>query len=202
MSKQAERTAWGGAFDVFGKMFERVKANPHPAILLAAAYVIVVLLEELVVLGKAEPSVAQLLWFGLLETAFFLVFLLALPTYGWALARGEKISIGELMRFDARKYVALLAGGFLYSLAIVGSLILLIIPVIWVLAWFALYQIVVVDRGLGPVQALKESKRLIRNDKRKVWGIIGATILFSLLVSLLTIVPIIGAVLSAVDRWW
>lgn len=197
MNKETEKAAWGGAFDAFGKMFERIKANPQPAVVLLVAYLVVLAIQASVA-GVRPTEMGDIFRAAAVGSVFYLAFLLALPTYALALAQGKVISIGEFMRFNAKKYIAIFVASILYGLAVAGSLLLLIIPAIWVIAWFALYQMAVIDKNLGPVAALKESKRLIRNHIGKVWGIIGVSFLLSIGANILSSVPTIGIWLSAV----
>lgn len=196
MIEEIGKAAWGGAFDAFGKVFERLKANSQPAVLVMVLYALLTF-TLLHASSEASASVSEATRAALIDLLFFAVLLLALPTYGLALASGRAISIGEFFRFDAKKYFSILGAGILYGLAVAGALLLLIVPAIWVAAWFALYQITVIDKNLGPIAALKESKRLIRGHIGKVWGIFGVSILLSIGASLLGFVPVIGDLLSA-----
>ncbi len=198
MSKEHINVAWGGAFDAFKRMFTQLKANPEPAVFLVVAYLIVIAI-KMSVAGPDYTTMESFAKVTAFDAAFFLIFMLAIPTYGLALAKGKAISMREMLRFDANKYFAILLAGILYGFAIVASFLLFIIPAIWVVSWFALYQIVVVDKGLGPIEALKESKRLVaeRTGKAKVWGVIGASLVLSFAAGLLAVFPLIGNVLSS-----
>lgn len=198
MSKEHGHVAWGGAFDAFKRMFAQLKANPEPAMVLVVAYLIVIAV-KMSVAGPDYTTVESFAKVTAFDAAFFLIFMLAIPTYGLALAKGKAISVRELLRFDANKYFAILLAGILYGFAIVASFLLFIIPAIWVVSWFALYQIAVVDKGLGPIESLKESKRLVteRIGKVKVWGIIGASLVLSFAAGLLAVFPLIGNILSS-----
>lgn len=185
---QKPSESWGGAFKAFSRAFEQVKANPRPALLFVGVYLIVTMIES----TNPANSLKDVILFAGYEGLAVLIFLLALPTYALAIADRKQISLGDFMRFNARKYFAVLAVSILYGLIIMGSLFLLIIPVIWTAAWFALSTMLVVDKNLGPIAALKESKRLIQNHKAKVWGIIGVTILFSFGTGLISMLPNVG----------
>lgn len=195
MTKKTDtESAWSGAFDAFGRTFDQLKANPQPIYLLGGAYLTVAAIG----LFTVDPTnTREIMAASGLEFLVLLVFLLAMQTYGLALADGKKISIAEFMRFDIRKYVFIIVTSILYSLIIAFSFLLFILPVIWTLAWFALSTLLVVDKNLGPVAALKESKRLVQNHKGKVWGIIGVSILFSIGASAVGVFPVIGQLASA-----
>lgn len=188
-----------GAFRAFGEAFRQVRVNPAPAALFLLAYLALGLIELKVIgLGPEYIDLGYFFKLAAFEAAFGLVFLLAVPVYALALADRKSISLGTFMRFNARKYIALLIAGVLYGLAVIGSFLIFIIPAIWVIAWFAAYEMAVIDKNMGPVQALKESKRLLRRHKGKVWGLIGVSFLLAIPVSLLQWVPVVGTQLAAV----
>lgn len=196
-----KRSDWGGAFHAFGKVSRQLIANPGPAVVVIVARLILTLIEVNTIGLGSGPEYSGLGYFVKLmafEAPFILLFLLAGPTYGLALADRKHLSIRDFLRFDARKYFAIVVAGILYALAAFGSLLLLLIPAIWVIAWFALYTMVIVDKKMGPVKALKESHRLMRNNKGKFWGLMGAFILLAIPVSLTQWIPVIGVPFSSV----
>ncbi len=75
----------------------------------------------------------------------------------------------------ARMFFRYIAGTLLYALIVFLGLILLVVPgIIWMIK-FQFYSYLIVDKGMGPVQALKESGRITQGAK-------GELILFALLV--------------------
>jgi hypothetical protein len=178
--------AWPGAFAICGQIFQQIKKNPAPAIFFVVTYVVFGIASSLAQ-GKSYGAVGYRDYQDLLE----LVFLLALPTYGLALADRRNLSISQAMEFDPRKYLAIFLGFILFALAAIFSILLLIIPIIWVAAWFSLYEFPVIENGVNAVDALSESKRLTSQHKAKVWGIIGAIILLSLPEIALLFIPIV-----------
>lgn len=197
--KPAKQPDWVGAFKAFAWAYKQVLQNPVPALIVVVAYLALLVVERNV-LGP-EPQTLEWSYYGKLaafEFGFVLVFLQALPTYGLALAKGKKISVADFLRVKPRKYLALLVATILYFLASLASILLFIIPAIWVIAWFSLLQFAVLDKNMGPVQSLKESKRLIGDHKGKVWGIIGALMLFTIGATIVSAIPSIGQGLSYV----
>lgn len=193
-SQKSSKAPWNGAFDAFGKAFNQVKANPRPAILFAAAYLVVTAI-ELATLGTSTKDKLALASY---EGLVYLAFLLALPTYGLAIADRKKLDLSEFMDFNFRKYFFVLGVSILYAIIVMVSLLLFVVPAIWAIAWFAFCVLVVADKGMNPVAALKESKRLAQNHKAKVWGIIGVTILFSVLSGIIASIPGIGQLVASV----
>ncbi len=89
-----------------------------------------------------------------------------------------------------------LAASILLSLVIVAGFILLIVPGIIFALMFMFTTFIVIDRGLGPIDAMKESRRMTRGHKWQLLGfglvlmlinIVGA---IALLVGLLVTVPV------------
>lgn len=196
--KSSKGSGWMGAFKAYDAAFKQLQANPAPAVLFIVAYSALKLVEMGTIgLGPEHTDLSYFLKYMAFESVFGLVFLLALPVYGLALADRKPISVSDFLRPDARKYFALFVAGALYALAVLGSLLLLIIPAIWVIAWFVLYEMVIVDKNMGPVQALKESKKLLFKHKGKVWGLVGVSVLLTFPASLLQLLPVVGAVLSS-----
>ena len=56
----------------------------------------------------------------------------------------------------------------LYFLAIVAGLVLLIIPGIIAAIAFGFFQYVVVDKGVGPIESLKQSRTITRGARMKI----------------------------------
>ncbi|MFH0792198.1 MAG: DUF975 family protein, partial [bacterium] len=68
-----------------------------------------------------------------------------------------------------------LASSLLYGLIVFGGMILLIIPgIIWAYKFF-FSQYLVIDKGLGPIAALKESSRITKGHK---WNLFVFSLIF------------------------
>ncbi|MDQ3152181.1 MAG: hypothetical protein M3R63_10835 [Actinomycetota bacterium] len=194
--KEDDHKVWPGAFAAYRTALRQIKKNPGPALLFIGVYALFSVISSIAQGGKlyADPAYAPY------EDAAILIFLLALPVYGLALADGRKIHTAEFMRFNASKYFSISVAVILYCFIVGLSLLLLIIPVIWTAAWYAFEVYPIADRGTGPVAALKRSKQLAERHKAKVWRLIGVGILVSILVSLpalaLANVPYVGGIAS------
>jgi len=104
----------------------------------------------------------------------------------------RKPSVGTLFAFTGC-FWRYLGGALLYGLIVLGGLILLIVPgIIWGIK-FSLWPYFVVDKGLGPVQALKASSRTTMGVK---WSLFGFGIL-CFLIALLGYMVLIVGVLAA-----
>jgi hypothetical protein len=187
--------SWPGVFNVFGEVFEQAKKNPEPAYVFIGVYAVLALL-SFVTGGYASPFDTNSQDGGF-EALAFLIFLLALPVYALALADRKVIDTSEFMRFDLGRYLTVFGIMLLTVLLVVIAAIPLLIPLIWVIPWLSLGSYIAVDRKLGVIESLKESKRLTQDHKGKVWGLIGVTILLTIAAGLLSFIPVVGAAASA-----
>ncbi|QQG38105.1 MAG: DUF975 family protein [Candidatus Kaiserbacteria bacterium] len=106
----------------------------------------------------------------------------------------ESVSINDLWHpADFWKY---LGAAVLYGLMAAVGFVLLIIPGVIVVLTFQFAQYFVIDKGLGPIEALKESARITKGHKWELLGlfafILGINILgfLALVVGLLVSVPV------------
>jgi len=71
-----------------------------------------------------------------------------------------------------------LGATLLTGLAVIGGVLLLIVPGIIFMLMFMFVMLIVIDRGLGPVEAMKESARLTRGYK---WQLLGFVLVLALI---------------------
>lgn len=96
--------------------------------------------------------------------------------------RGQKVSLSSLISdIPAITYLKYFVNVILLMLILVGSFLLLIVPFIIVLPRVMLAPYFVVDKKLGPIEAISKSWEVTKGHAGKVWGIIGATIAMALL---------------------
>lgn len=125
------------------------------------------------VLKQAGQLIAELLSiaFGIATTGVFL-----------AGVRGEQVSFGDsfkIISFDM--YLKYLGLAVLTGLIALVSFLLLIVPFFIVVPRLSLATYFLVDKKLGPSEALKASWAATKGNLGKVWGIILVTVLFAIL---------------------
>jgi hypothetical protein len=98
-----------------------------------------------------------------------------------ASARDKKVSLSEAMSAAKPFIVPMFAAIVLLYIILAISFILLIVPFFFVLPRLTLRPYFLVDRKLGPIDALKASWAETNGHAGKVWGIIGVNIVFGLL---------------------
>jgi hypothetical protein len=126
------------------------------------------------------------------EFVFLLPFALVMPAYSLAAVDGKNQSFGNLYKRPLRTFGFLILAYLLGEVIIGVSALLFIVPAIWTLAWFLMTGFIVMDKNMGPIKALKESKRLAQDHIGKVWGILGVGIMISLGFNLLGFIPTSG----------
>jgi uncharacterized membrane protein len=86
-----------------------------------------------------------------------------------------------------------LGASILYALVLVAGLILLIVPGIIFALMFMFTTFIVIDRELGPVEAMKESNRITHGHK---WSLLGFTLMLVLINLLGLIALVVGLLVS------
>jgi uncharacterized membrane protein len=86
-----------------------------------------------------------------------------------------------------------LGASILYAVALVVGLILLVVPGIIFALMFMFTTFIVIDRELGPVEAMKESNRITYGHK---WSLLGFTLVLVLINLLGVIALVVGLLVS------
>ena len=103
-------------------------------------------------------------------------------------AKGNKITVSGVLSESFQYSLPMIGTIILTALAVIGGLILFIIPGLIFAAWFSLASYAVVAEKKGPVDAMKRSKQLVKGH---VWEQFGLMSLYSAF-SILNIIPILG----------
>ena len=165
---------WMGTLESYSLAAERMANNFGPIVLLAATYSIATVLSVLI--QDVMPGERGYKPF---EAILVLPFILGVQRYALAVADNHKLTLKEFLVFHPKLIGFMLLTNILTVLAIAGSLLLFVIPVIWVMGWYFLSSLAVIDKGLSPMAALKESKRIAEGNISKVW----ALLFFSMLIN-------------------
>jgi hypothetical protein len=87
-----------------------------------------------------------------------------------------------------------LAGSILVGLAIIAGLILLVIPGIIFGLMFMFTTFIIIDRGIGPIEAMKESNRITRGHRWTLLGLILVLFLINLAGALALVVGLLVSI--------
>jgi uncharacterized membrane protein len=101
---------------------------------------------------------------------------------------GQKAELSDLFsRYEV--FFSLLIAGIIVGIAVMVGLILLIVPGIIIGIIFSMYGYVIVDRGLGPIDALKRSAAITDGARLALFG-------FAIVLMLLNIVGFLALVIG------
>lgn len=103
----------------------------------------------------------------------------------------ERVSLGAL--WHPSPFWKYLLATLLMSIAVGLGLLLLIVPGIIFALMFAFAPLIVIDRGLDPIEALKESKRITEGHR---WQLLGLALLSTLIVLLGLLAAVVGVLVS------
>ena len=180
-------SSWPGAFGIFKYSRKAVQTNAWPIVGIALLYILTSAIFSN--LGPASDpgrygsstthpgSLITYLVSVLLSTAFALVLI--------AGVRGTKLSMGEALKKSVPLYFKALGLAILTILIATASFLLLVIPFFIIMPRLELAQYFLVDKNLGPIQALQASWKATKGNVLIVWGIWGATLVMALLILLL-----------------
>jgi len=115
----------------------------------------------------------------------------------------ERVSWGGIKNIwpTWRVYVNYIWGSILYGLIFIGGLILLIVPgIIWGLK-YSQYAYLIVDKNMGPIEALKESGKITQGVKGKILLLILSSIGVVILGCLALVVGLLWAIPTAAIAW-
>lgn len=104
--------------------------------------------------------------------------------------RGERVSLETALHysFDASLLVNYFVSSLVVGLLLFASFLLFIVPFFFVLPRVMLAPYYLIDKNMGPIEAIRASWDASKGHSGKLWGIIGATIAMALL--FLTIIGI------------
>lgn len=118
---------------------------------------------------------------------------------------GEKPEFQEIFK-HGNLFVPILLGAILYALIVVAGLIFFIIPGVFLALMYSFQYLLMIDKGLGPVAALKESARLTKGARWKLFffgitlGCVNVVGALCLAVGLLVSIPVTNLAIVHVYR--
>jgi len=151
--------------------------------------------------GASGSNDHNLSGLGLVGWLVEAVVIIPLVSVALASVRRQKMSFGQsLESLNLKRYFNLLGSQILTFAAILVSLLLLIIPFFFIMPRLILTTFYVVDKDMGPIEAIKASWATTKGAVGAVYGVLGASIFYF-------VAPVIVAfalllVLGAVHLAW
>jgi hypothetical protein len=190
------------AFSLFKPSWAAVKLNIVTFILLALIPAVLYFAIAALVLSMDKNSTGSL-GSGAI-TAFAIVGLIVLllaTIFGPAIAyiqlksvSGTKVTIGEALKSGLHFALRFLGLYIIMGLVIGIGFLLLIVPGLFMLRRYILAPYFLIDKDLGIMEAMNQSAEASKKYSSALWGLIGV----SILISLPGIIPVIGALASAI----
>lgn len=106
-----------------------------------------------------------------------------------ASAQNQKRKLGEFLQAARPFIVRNIVLTILFVLAVLGGLILFVIPGLVFIAWFSMSGYAMVTEDLGAVASMKRSKELVRGRVLETWGLMS-------LANAANVIPIFGSLIS------
>jgi len=106
-----------------------------------------------------------------------------------ASAQGQKRKLGDFLQAARPFIVRNLVLSILFVLAVLGGLLLFIIPGLIFIAWFSLSGYAMVTEDLGAIASMKRSKELVSGRVLETWGLMSVS-------NAANIIPVVGSLVS------
>jgi uncharacterized membrane protein len=143
----------------------------------------------------AALAIAGLVWFAFVACSN----LITLGNATFSLRAHDSVDTVSLSAlWNPREFWRFLATSLLFGLSVAAGLILFIVPGIIFFAMFGFSLYLVIDRGVGPVEAMRESRRITNGNRLNIVGLTMLVILVNILgflaafVGLLVSMPVTG----------
>ncbi len=169
--------SWPGAFGAYKFSRDAVKFNLGTVLGVIGLMIGLSIVADMLTTDK---NVTQLLnnlvgiWLGAASTYVFL-----------RSVRGTKVAFGEALSKGLTFFFKYLLLNIVLFFLLLGSLLLLIVPFFFVLPRTLLAPYFLIDKDMGPIEALKASWNASKGHVAQIWGIIGASIAMALLIIVL-----------------
>jgi len=184
-------TEWPGAFGIYKISKAAIMKNLKTILGLAVIEGLATILYAVIAIGAKDNSGTR----DLIQLIFIIINALISGALILAMIRGvddKTITVSEAYTNVFSKISDVIIVSILYSLISIVSLFLLIIPALFIIPRIYLSVYFVLDKDMGPIDAIKASWESTRGNVSKVYGILGVNILILLLS--VTIIGIIATV--------
>lgn len=113
-----------------------------------------------------------------------------------AMAHGREVTLGQLLVNTKDVAGRLFWTQLLYSLAVLGGLLLLVVPGLIFAVWYSQATYAAVEDGLSGLAALRRSRQLVRGHFWDTAGTLSLLQAVAALAALVTLIPLFGPILG------
>jgi hypothetical protein len=169
---------WPGAFGIYKNSKVAVLVNLWPLIsLLIINLAATLILNYIPVIGGIVSSLASIF----ISTSMLLVYLAGI--------RNQKMEMGEAFNKASKFFIRMIILYILIGLSAL-SFLLLIIPGFIIVPRILLAPYYLIDKNMDPIDAYKASWNVTKGQYGKIYGVLGATLLMSLIAVTIIGIPI------------
>lgn len=169
---------WPGAFGIYKYSANAVKINVGAiVVMLLVTYVVAVPVQ---IKFRLIGDLIGFLVGGVTSVTLTMLYL--------AGVRGQRLSLGDALNNTWPLVLKMVGLTLLVTATLIASILLLVVPFLFVAPRLSLVNYFLVDKKLGVIESYKASWAATKGNSLKVWGLIGVSILFAAL--MLTIIGI------------
>ena len=187
------------AFLLFKKSYELIWQNLRLFILVAGVGLVAQVLSSLQIkvpegqntFSSLSPQGAGLFAVAIIVAVVFYTMSVKLQL---SVAQGKKTSMGELWDFARDNTFRMVGLGIVISVVVLAGIVAFIVPGIIFIRRYVLAPYVMADKQTGIFESMKISADLSKPFSLAIWGVIGV----SLLISLISVFGELAAIVSAV----
>lgn len=170
--KVAMPNEWPGAFGIYKVSRQAVMFNLSVfAVLFIATFI----------LNGITTRYDSNLLVSIFSTLATFIISIAIILASYASIDSKKVSLGDVFSGSLNYLVKIVLLYFLLAIALFGSLLLFVIPFFFVFPRVILAPYLLVKENLGVTDSVQRSWDITKGHATKVWGIIGAHIVFGIL---------------------
>lgn len=167
---------WPGAWDIYQHSKRAVLRNWQLLLGLIALSIFISMIVD-ALFGQKETQYFS----DLLAYLLGAVIGLLLTIVYFASIRGKQASFSDTFaKFDPILYLKYVGTSIVTALLSLLAFMALVVPFFFVFPRLVMAAYLVVDKGLGPIEAVKQSWLMTEGHIGKIWGIIGATLVMAL----------------------
>lgn len=186
---EAVPSVWPGAFKVYAASKEAMMYNIKTVVWLIVLSFVVSIAANVVSPNQfyatdttvASTSSASGMLINIVSQLLSILLSAAMIYAIIAGVKRQKMSLNESLEAGLKKFLPIIGQSLLLGLIALGSILLFIVPVFFIMPRLALAQYYLLEGNMGVTDSITASWRATKGNVGKVWGIIGVNLLIALL---------------------